>query len=422
MKKNIQKVIDSLNARKQRLLESKNTFAEADQRAVDEAIAEIDAMLEELRTAEDEHKAEEALSKAADIIAEKLDALQERIDEVEDANKLQPKGEEFLKSKNAMRLFINCIRSSNTVRNFRRAWNRILSENGITFNSDDDKQFFMPEAVKGRIRDAWERNSNWLNALDNVGAKVFYARFNISDQVDANANAHGWPNYPTAEQIAAGKDEQTLELAGRKIEAQFIYKLISVSNKTIWDNDEALLDYIIDELFVQWKRAVCRAILIGGDNTITSVEAIQRLATDAFVTVDTYDSNLSMVENVIAAAESIITGDDTELFLFANKKDINELRKVVLSVGATPQYVPVEDIARSLGVSRVIETNLMDDPNSGAARMILLRPDMYTTVGSLEPEFASAEDLRKNQVDYRVEIPFGGAFSGLKAAAVIQNA
>lgn len=422
MKGNIKKVVESLNARRQRLVNSKNTFAEADQQAVDDAIAEIDAMLEELRTAGDEHTAEEALSKAADIIAEKLDALLERIDEAESGNKLQPKSEEFLKSKNALRLFMGAIRSSNTVRNFRRAWNKVLSENGITFDSDDDKQFFLPEAVRGRIRDAWERNSNWLNGLDNVGAKVFYARFNVTDQDDANAQAKGWPNNPTAEELAAGKSEQTLELAGRKIEAQFIYKLISVSNKTIWDNDEALLDYVIDELFVQWRRAITRAILIGGDATITSVEAIQRLSTDSFVTVVSYDTNKTMVENVIEAAENIITGEDTELFLFANKKDINELRKVVLSVGATPQYVPVEDIARSLGVTRVIETNLMDGVTSGAARMILLRPDMYTTVGGLEPEFASAEDLRKNQVDYRVEIPFGGGFSGLKAAAVLQNA
>lgn len=422
MKKNIQKVIDSLNARRERLVASKNTFAEADQQAVDDAIAEIDSMLEELRTAEDEHNAEEALSKAADIIAEKLDALQERIDETESANNLQPKGKAFLESKNALTLFMGSIKTSKSVNSFRESWTRVLSENGITFSTDDDKEFFLPTAVKGRIRDAWERNSNWLNALDNVGAKVFFARFNVSDQDDAKASAHGWPNYPTDEQLAAGKSEQTIELAGKKIEAQFIYKLISVSNKTIWDNDEALLDYIIDELFVQWKRAVVRAILIGGDATITSVEAIQRLATDAFVTVSTYDTNLTMVENIITAAESINTGDDTELFLFINKKDINELRKVVLSAGATPQYVPVEDIARSLGVTRVIETNLMDGTTSGAARAILLRPDMYSTVGSLEPQFASAEDLRKNQVDYRVEIPFGGGFSGLKAAAVLQNA
>ena len=423
MNKKLKKVIDSLNARKQRLLESKNTFAEADQRAVDEAVAEIDAMLEELRTAEDEHKAEEALSKAADIIAEKLDALQERIDEVEDANKLQPKGKtEYLKSKNSLHDFMSVIRSSNTPREFRRAWQRKLSENGIDVTTNNAEEFFMPDAVKGRIRDAWERNSNWLNALDNVGAKVFYARFNVSDQDTAKTSAHGWPNYPTDEEIAAGKTEQTIEMSGKKIEAQFIYKLISVSNKTIWDDDEALLNYVVDELFVAWRRAVSKAILVGGDATITNVETINRLASDAFVTVDTYDTNITMVENVIAAAESIITGEDTELFLFATKQDINELRKVVLSVGATPQYVPIDDIARSLGVTRVIETNLMDNTTSGAARFILLRPDMYTTTGSLNPEFASQEELRKNQVVYRVEVPFGGGISGLKAAAVLQNA
>ena len=118
------------------------------------------------------------------------------------------------------------------------------------------------------------------------------------------------------------------------------------------------------------------------------------------------------------------TGGEVEFEgrLIKTKSDINELRKVVLSVGATPQYVPIEDIARSLGVTRVIETNLMDNSTSGAARFILLRPDMYTTVGSLNPEFASQEELRKNQVVYRVEVPFGGGLSGFKAAAVLQNA
>lgn len=403
-----------LNSQMAKMVAAKNGLTGDDLKAVEDAIAELQSIIDEVKVSEDDVTAEETLQKMVESLNEKVQALTERVDNPE-GNKLhETDSKNFLASKEACSQWLNAMRGAADVNDFRSRWHGILSENGITI-AEGSEEAFMPEAVRGRIHDAWERNSNWLNALNNTGAKVFYARVNNSDE--EVQTAHGWPNNPTSEQLANGKTLQELSLSGKKIEAMFVYKMINVSNKTVWDDDEALLTYIVDELFTAWRRAICRAILVG-QSDITTVEPVARQTTDSYVTVVAYDDNEAMVDNIVAAAENIISGEDTELFLFVNKSDLNKMRRVLLSASATPQYVSAEEVARQLGVTRIIETNLVGGSDN-AVRMILLRPDLYTTVGAIEPVFSEQEEFRTNQHLYRVEIPFGGAVSGLKAAAVL---
>lgn len=421
MKKN-QKTINFLTGKLNALKKAKNSMTEEDAKACEQTIEEIQSLLDELKASEEEVTAAEGLQKTVELINEKIAALEEQVSE----NKAKGlKGivatvKDFLASSNAVKAFANTIRNTAKGSNFRSNWLQALSANGITIASGSEEAY-LPDMVKTIIADKWEDASNWLKLLNNTGAKALQIRYQGSDQDTSNTSAHGWARTPTAEQLAAGKSEQVLELAGKVLQAQYIYKLVPVDNITVWEDDVLLIKYVVDELFKQWRRAVCKAILVGGDATITNVECLTRSTGDDFVSVNEYDDTKSMVENVMAAIETVRIDDGAEVILFVNRHDVNELRKVVLGIGATPQYIGIDNLAESLGVTKIVTTTLMDSTTEGATRFIVLRPDYYSTVGSIEPQFSSQEDLRRNQQLYRVEVPFGGAVSGYGAAAVVTN-
>lgn len=371
---------------------------------------------------------DETSDSTTDEINSKLEAIRDLVEAVAEKTTAEETAEEnarkaaavatnsYLDSKKAAHDFCEVIRNCQNRDSFREEWNKKLATNGITVDVGSEEGF-LPAIVHGYIQDAWDRKNNWLNRLRLTGAKRYAARVNYTDQDDEDARAKGHTPGNT-------KTSQDLTMAAKIFDTQFVYKLMSISKKTVYDNDEALLRYITDELYDQYLYEVRRAILIGdgrasnSPHKISSLEAVARSTTDGYVTVGTYDSNLELIDQLVTGIANIKEGRGG-LIAFMSATDLNALRRVVFSSTGTPQYNPVSFVADQLGVDEIITTDLL---GSGETyRVIVMRPEAYALVGNpLDPSFVSWEDYKANEMNYRVEAPIGGGIEGPKSAYVME--
>lgn len=371
---------------------------------------------------------DETSDSTTDQINSKLEAIRDLVEAVAEKTAAEETAEEnarkaaavaansYLDSKKAAHDFCEVIRNCQNRDSFREEWNKKLATNGITVDAGS-KEGYLPAIVHGYIQDAWDRKNNWLNRLRLTGAKRYAARVNYTDQDNEDARAKGHTPGNT-------KTSQALTMAAKIFDTQFVYKLMSMSKKTVYDNDEALLRYITDELYDQYLYELRRAVLIGdgrasnSPHKISSLEAVARAATDGYVTVGTYDSNSELIDQLVTGIADIKEGRGG-LIAFMSKADLNALRRVVYSSTGTPEYRPVAYVAEQLGVDEIITTDLL---GSGETyRVIVMRPEAYALVGNpLDPSFVSWEDYKANEMNYRVEAPVGGGIEGPKSAYVMK--
>ena len=405
-----QSLINYYNNKLRSLRRQKNAMSEQDALAAEEAIEELTTLINDLKADEEEHTAEEALKTMQAAIDEKIKALAEKI-EKEPETEPEP-AESYLKSKNAVHDWCNALRSRHA-NEFRAKWSASLRTNGISF-VDGTEGAYLPEAVKGEIVDAYEKPGNWLNLLNNTGAKRFNIRYNASTQTSETSRAKG--------HTAGGtKTPESLTFSRKEVNAQYIYKIIDIDNLTEWADDEALMRYVAKELLNQWLWEVQKAVLVGDGREasdakkITSVESVYRTSTDSFVTVNTHDASNELKDELVQMVADI-KNDGEDIIMFMSRNDLNTLRRHVAGANATPVYQPVQSVADELGVAQIIATDIL----GSGVKALAFTPSKYVTVGSLNPEMVEWEDYLTNVTYTRLEIPFGGAVEGLKSASVLK--
>ena len=355
--------------------------------------------------------------------ADQIKALQERVGNSDDdpngegsANKLKggKKAQNYLGSAEATHDFLSAMRESKNAAAFAANWGAKLAENGITI-AEGSEDAYLPDSVKGRIQDAWEEPSNWLNQLNNTRAKSYIVRLNTSDQNAESSRAKG-------HRKGEAKSNENLTFAAKKITPQMIYKKIDFDNMTKFEDDGSLLAYISKELVNQWLIEVERAILVGDGreegtaNKITSIEAIVD-ADSTYVTTSQHDSNGHLIDEVVSMVENIKNDEGGRITVFMSLNTLNQLRRILLSDTSTPQYVGRDIVAEQIGVDQIVTTSLLGSNYLAIA----VRLDKYVTVGSISPAFVEWENYDYNVMNYRVEVPFGGALGAPKSAAVLTN-
>ncbi len=365
----------------------------------------------------------ERIDKRMNEFANDIKALQERVGATsEDNPEDNPEGEQnnlrgrkatnYLGSEQATHDFLQAMRESKNAQAFSALWRERLSENGITI-AEGSEDGFLPESVRGAIEDAWEKPGNWLNRLNNTGAKAFTVRLNTSEQAAETSRAKGHKNGET-------KINQSLTFAAKKISTQMIYKKIDLDNQTVFEDDGTLLNYITTELVNQWLVEVERAVLVGdgrdaSDNSkITSIEAVVD-AGSTYTTTFTHDDANQFIDELVQMVDSIKNDENGAITLFMSQTSLSELRRFVFGDGSSAQYVRKEDMAAQLGVSEIITTSLLGSDY----KAIAMRLDKYITVGRRNPAFVEWENYDTNVRMYRVENPFGGALGAPKSAAVL---
>lgn len=421
MKKELFKeyLTNSLNE-KQNLL-STNSLSDEDKATLESQVENLTAIIAKVDEMEDEVSNEviEDLKSTVAEMANKLEAINEKLNQDNNEDEEIENEMEYLKTKNSVSDFVNAIRNSRNGDELKANWGDMLVKNGISF--EENQEFaYMPDYVKSRIEDLWEKGASWLADLNMTGAKRFVVRTNNSDKNEETSRAKGWKKGDT-------KVGQSLVFGAKTIDAQFIYKLIDVDKQTEWEDDGALLDYILEELVNQLLAEQRRAILTGdgrsldSDYKINSFEAIAKSTTDAWTTVTTASSDF-LIDDIRAAVDTIENEDGGAIYMFISKADFRTLSRVAASETSTPVYLSDDQVAEMCGVTRIYKTDLVGGESDYVA--LFMKPSAYALVGTnvLNPELTSQHNIYTNNTAFRVECPAGGGIAKLKSTAVLKKA
>lgn len=252
-------------------------------------------------------------------------------------------------------------------------------------------------------------------------AKWFYGEL---DGSNAEQVAKQWDK---TQQKGITKDLQTLALNGKSIECKEVYKMQRIANSDVNAAEEAgqltqLLASVSAELRKAIKAAAVRAILIGdkvngGNKQITSFETIgTKKATDVFTTVlNPEDAEVTLVD-LLRTVKSVKT---ERKWLFITSALEVQLRKMLYAAGGTATIIGLEDMAKMLGVERVINKDYLADEDGLHA--IVMSPDEYRVKlrKTLEMPFP---EWKENAQYLLSEMDMAGAIHGIKSTAVLRAA
>ena len=422
MKETFKLFIKNSIEEKQKLLTA-NSINDEDKALIQEQIDNLNSMIEKIDALEEGEQANEAIEELKATVAEmgeKLQSINEKLQQKENNEDEEIENEmEYLKTKNSVSDFVNAIRNSRNGDELRANWGDMLVKNGISFEQDEEFAY-MPDYVKSRIEDLWEKGASWLADLNMTGAKRFVVRTNNSDKNEETSRAKGWKKGDT-------KVGQSLVFGAKTIDAQFLYKLIDVDKQTEWEDDGALLDYVLEELVNQLLTEERRAILVGdgraldSDYKITSFEAIAKSSTDAWTTVTTASADF-LIDDIRTAVDTIENEDGAAVYMFISKADFRTLSRIQASETSTPVYLSDEQVAEMCGVTKIFKTDLVGGETDYTA--LFMKPSAYALVGTnvLNPELTSQHNIYTNNTAFRVECPAGGGIAKLKSTAVLKKA
>ena len=251
--------------------------------------------------------------------------------------------------------------------------------------------------------------------------KWFYGEL---DGSNADQVAKQWDK---TQQKGITKDLQTLAINGKSIECKEVYKMQRIANSDLNAAEEAgqqvqLLASVSGELRKAIKSAAVRAILIGdkvnsGNKQITSFETIgTKKATDVFTTVLNPEGAEVTLVDLLRTVKEVKT---ERKWLFITSALEVKLRKMLYAAGGTATIIGLDDMAKMLGVERVINKDYLADENGLHA--IVMSPDEYRVKIRKTNEVPFPE-WKENAQYLLAEMDMAGAIHGIKSTAVLRAA
>ena len=249
--------------------------------------------------------------------------------------------------------------------------------------------------------------------------KWFYGEL---DEKNAEQVAKQWDK---SQQKGIEKDLQKLALNGKSIECKEVYKMQRIANSDLNAAEEAgqqvqLLASASGELRKSIKAAAVRAILIGdkvnsGNKQITSFETIgTKKATDVFTTVLNPEGAEVTLVDLLRAAKAVKT---ERKWLFITSALEIQLRKMLYAAGGTATIIGLEDMAKMIGVERVINKDYL--ANEEGLHAIVMSPDEYRVKIRKTNEVPFPE-WKENAQYLLAEMDMAGAIHGIKSTAVLR--
>lgn len=250
-------------------------------------------------------------------------------------------------------------------------------------------------------------------------AEWFYGEL---DGDNAEQVAKQWDK---SQQKGITKDLQNLAVNGKKISCKPVYKMQRISNDDVFAAEEAgqltqLLASVSAEERKAIKAGVVRAILIGdkvntGNKQITSFETIgTKKATDVFTTVLNPEGAEVTLVDLLRTVKAVKT---ERKWLFITSALEIKLRKMLYAAGGTETIIGLEDMAKMIGVDRVINKDYLADEEGLHA--IVMSPAEYRMKirKTLEMPFP---EYKENAQYLLSEMYIGGAIHGIKSTAVLR--
>ena len=251
--------------------------------------------------------------------------------------------------------------------------------------------------------------------------KWFYGEL---DEKNAEQVAKQWDK---SQQKGIEKDLQKLALNGKSIECKEVYKMQRIANSDLNAAEEAgqqvqLLASVSGELRKAIKSAAVRAILIGdkvnsGNKQITSFETIgTKKATDVFTTVLNPEGAEVTLVDLLRTVKEVKT---ERKWLFITSALEVKLRKMLYAAGGTATIIGLEDMAKMIGVERVINKDYL--ANENGLHAIVMSPDEYRVKIRKTNEVPFPE-WKENAQYLLAEMDMAGAIHGIKSTAVLRAA
>lgn len=414
---------------KQNLLTNGN-LNEDDKNALQNQADNLNALIAKVDEMEDEVSEEvvEDLKNTVNEMASKLEAINEKLNlqtknnNEENENKMEDTLKNYLESKNAIHDFAEAIRNSKNADEFKNNWDAAI-KNAAQVETiaieEGSEEAYLPSIVKGMISDIWDRNADWLKDLNYTGAKRFFCRYNDAVQTEETSRAKGHKR-------GTQKVKQELEFSSKLLEAQFIYKIATISLQTKFEDDGSLITYVVKELTDQILYEIKRAILVGDgrrdddDYKINKIEAIGKTTADAWTNVmGVGDAGTDfLVDDMRAMTDSLNNPNNKPVYVFMSKATLRTLARVQASETSTPVFMSTEQVAEQLGCDRIITTDLLGSDFKAVAMI----PSEYYMVGApnlLSPILYTWHDGWTNTDCYRNETVVGGGINGLQSTAVL---
>lgn len=249
--------------------------------------------------------------------------------------------------------------------------------------------------------------------------KWFYGEI---DEKNAEQVAKQWDK---TQQKGITKDLQTLALNGKSIECKEVYKMQRIANSDLNAAEEAgqqvqLLASVSGELRKAIKAAAVRAILIGdkvnsGNKQITSFETIgTKKATDVFTTVLNPEGAEVTLVDLLRTVKAVKA---ERKWLFITSALEVQLRKMLYAAGGTATIIGLEDMAKMIGVERVINKDYLAEEEGLHA--IVMSPDEYRVKIRKTNEVPFPE-WKENAQYLLAEMDMAGAIHGIKSTAVLR--
>lgn len=400
-----------------------NGLSDEDRAIIQKSIDGLTDMLNLLTEAEDTESNDQEineLKEKLESLNETITAISEKLQQDKDTDAQKEETEivmernEFLKTTNAVHAFAEAIRNSKNGEEFRTNWNNVMLQNGVTFA--EGSEAYLPTVVKGYISDIWDHEADFLKDLNFTGSKRFYVRWNGTAQELETSRAKGHKKGDT-------KAAQSITLSSKLIDTQFIYKLQEIDRKTVWDDDNSLVAYVVKELMSQVIVEIKKCIVEGdgrandSDYKISTFEPLAVGVADAWHSVATETEGGFLKDDMVSMVAALENPDNKKVYALMSKATANSLRRVQASSTSTPVYMSLDQLADELGVDRIIETKWLSDTYKAVAFL----PDEYMIVGDniLNPEMYTWHEGRTNVDCYRAEICAGGGIGKLKSVSVL---
>ena len=244
------------------------------------------------------------------------------------------------------------------------------------------------------------------------------------DEKNADQVAKQWDK---SQQKGITTDLQTLALNGKSIARKEVYKMQRIANSDLNAAEEAgqqvqLLASVSGELRKAIKAAAVRAILIGdkvnsGNKQITSFETIgTKKATDVFTTVLNPEGADVTLVDLLRTVKEVKT---ERKWLFITSALEVKLRKMLYAAGGTATIIGLEDMAKMIGVERVINKDYL--ANEEGLHAIVMSPDEYRVKIRKTNEVPFPE-WKENAQYLLAEMDMAGAIHGIKSTAVLRAA
>lgn len=301
---------------------------------------------------------------------------------------------------------------------------KIAAENGITLKKkqNDLTGLTYQELIDYSLNIKQDDADEIFDALKQTPfGTFFYAQL---DEKNAKQIAKQWDK---AVEPGITKDIQEVAVNGKSLATKSIYKMLRVANEDLDSaaeagQENALIASGRAELRKSVKSAVVRAMLIGDTvnpdgKKITTFETVgTKTETDIYTTVLNPEAADVALADMLRLVKSVKT---ERKWLFVSSAMEVKLRTMIYATGGTTMIIGLDELAKMLGVERIINKDYLDEVDGLHA--VVIDPSEYWVKNKKTLDVTFPE-YKENSLYLLYEMNMGGAIHGIQSTAVLRAA